>query len=45
MLAVKHDALHNDFTMLRAQVYSLISAVFLSAAGAFVAWIMRGGMK
>jgi len=42
MLVVKQDGLHRDFTMLRGQVYALISAIVLSAVGAFVTWLMRG---
>jgi hypothetical protein len=44
-LALKHDALHRDFSMLRAQTYSIISAIILSGVGAFVTWVIRGGLK
>ncbi len=44
-LALKHDALHKDFMLLRGQMYSIIGAVILSGVGAFVAWALRGGMK
>lgn len=43
-LCTKHDALHRDFTALRAQVYTVLMAFVLGFISIGVTWISKGGL-